>query len=304
MKIDKISFFEADDEAFENCLSVLSPEWREEAREAVRYYLSSESDFEYAFSVVGECLVVRIFDLGRYCFVFPAPLSDFADIDKALEESVRYAVLEEIEAVFIAVPFEQVSSFARIGYRHFNLDAESETAESYRVTLKNEIMLAEKFPVFADEKTEFSFLRESDAKDYARLCRDKDSEALFGYSVTEDYPDASDSTFIEICERELEYGTALTYAVRAEGKLVGELSLHNFDYKGGADIAIRILPEHRRLGHAGRALSLILDNFSSLGLVRLYARVFNENSASLSLFSKRAEFMQKSEGVTVFTYGI
>ena len=154
MKIDKISFCEVENEDLDKVLSSLSPSAREEADEAIYYYLSSDSDVEYAFAVVGECLLVRIFDYGRYCFVFPTPLSDDADIYAALDECVRYAMLEEIDATFVGVPFEEVSVFARLGYRHFNLDAESEAADSYRVTLKNELMLCEELPSFSDGEIE------------------------------------------------------------------------------------------------------------------------------------------------------
>lgn len=304
MKIDKISFCEAESEDLNKALSSLSPAAKEEADEAVCYYLSLDAELEYAFATVGECLLVRLFDYGRYCFVFPTPLSDGADIDTAIDECVRYAMLEDIEATFVGVPFEEVSVFLKLGYRHFNLDAESETAESYRVTLKNELMLCENIPVFSDGEIELSLVEEKDAPQYARLCRDKDCASLFGYNAEDDYPDATDMTFVEMTLRELEYASAMTYAIRVGGILVGDLAIHNFDYKGGADIAIRILPENRRRSYAKRALDLILNELSKIGLVRLYARVFNENAPSVALFEKRAQCKQKGDTVTVFAYNL
>ena len=301
---NKISFYDNKDELLSSLPADIPSDTREEIEEAARYYLSDGSELEYAFSFFADCLLVRIFDYGRYYFVFPTPLTDLSDTDAAVDAVVKYSVLEEVDAVFVGVPFDEILVFGRLGYRHFNLDAESEIADTYRVTLKNELMLTDGFSELSDAGLTLSSLTESDASDYASLCRDKDSAGLFGYDVNLDYPDASDMTFIELASRELEYGSAITYAIRNEGALVGDLVLHNFDYKGGADVAIRILAQYRRRGYAARALDIILGSLSSLGLVRLFARVFNENEPSIALFSKKADYSEMQEKVTVFVYEV
>ena len=36
---------------------------------------------------------------------------------------------------------------------------------------------------------------------------------------------------------------AMNFAIRKDGKFLGEVIIYNFDFKGGAEIGVRILPE-------------------------------------------------------------
>ena len=304
MNIEKISFYAADSEELSLALDSLPPDAREVAREVIRYYSLIDSEAEFKFAPIGEALSVRVFDYGRYSFIFPIPLSDGADILSAVEKTVVYSYLEELEPVFLSVPSEDIGVFSLLGYRHFDVDAASPDGAEYRVTLKNELSLADGISEATGGRISLSPITEADSRPYAKLCRDEKTNEFMGYDWREDYPDADDTLFVDICKREFEYCSALTLAVRLDGRLVGDAALHNFDYKGGADISLRILPEYRRRGYAKEALSLLLDISREIGLVRLYARVDNRNTPSLSLFSEKADQTEKQADVSVFVYQI
>ena len=302
MIVDKISFKTADDESLSLLVSQLSAAERAEAEDIIGYYLSMETDVSFAFAAVGSALVVRAFDGGEYSFIYPYELSEGADVSAAVEAVVKYAVLEEITPVFESVPRECAGLFYTLGYRHIKSDSDSPDSETYRITLENECALFGDCPSAYSDEVELSNLREEDKSDYARLWRDSENNKFWGYDFTEDYGECEDSFFLSLAERDFESYSTLSLAVRAEGRLVGEALISSFDYKGGADLAIRILPEHQRRGHARKALSLLFEIAENMGLTTLYARVYKENCASVALFSHDADSSLDDGEKITFTY--
>ena len=304
MNIEKISFFLSDSEELSAILGGLEGEASETLCDAVDYYLSQCDDVDLSFSVAYETLIVRVFDYGRYYFIFPTPLSDAADMLSAIDATVRYCYLEGIEPIFSAVPVEEIAAFFSLGYRHVNVDADSPEADQYRVTLKNELSLMDEPPYIDGTQISLYPLSDSDETAFARLCRDEKTNELMGYNWNLDHPDADDAAFLEAAKADLAYSQSLTLAIRAECVTVGDVAFHNFDYKGGADISVRILPEYRRRGYAREAIALATDISEGLGLTSLYARIDNRNLPSLRLFSHSFERTETTEEITVYTHRI
>lgn len=304
MNLNKISFLEADSKELSRLLDTLGKEEKAVAEETLGYYLSTDSDLQFAFCVFAGALLTRVFDFGTYLFIFPTALSEKADIKLAIEETVRYCILEELEPIFCGVTNEEIGIFLSLGYRHINVDADSPDASEYRVSLKNELSFLDEVSDFAGERITLAMLSDSDAKAYAMLCSDEKTNEFMGYSVREDYPDLDKNTCLEIAMREFAYNSALTLAVRVGGQTVGDVAIHNLDFKGGADVSVRILPEHRRKGYAKEAFAMTLDIAEQIGLTRLYARVDNRNLPSLSLFEAESNYVDNQGDITVFTYEI
>ena len=91
--------------------------------------------------------------------------------------------------------------------------------------------------------------------------------------------------------------TSLTFAIRAEGKFVGEAILYAPDGRGRADIALRVLPEYQRRGYAADTISAIWKIAEKIGLTKLRAKIKNENTPSISLFEKCALFISQNDEV-------
>ncbi len=304
MELKKISFATAESEALADMLSTLSEGERSEALEIINYYLSVDSEVSFAFSVVGAALLARCFDGADYYFVFPHEISERSNIYEAVTESVKYAVLEEIRPIFVSVPREDVRIFFDLGYRHVDCDADSEDGYTYRVSLKSELSFLDEAPAAESDTISLSPLSENDSVDYERLVSDEENNAFWGYDYREDYGEANGDFLISLATREFYASFALSLAIRAKRMLIGEAVLHAFDYKGGADISIRILPEHQNKGFGREALSLILRIAARIGLTRLYARVNPENLPSVSLFSKLADKKDEVDANTVFSYNL
>lgn len=304
MNIDKISFTSRREDFFSLYMLDASSEERQRAAEIIDFYLSMDSDVSFAFSFVCDALAIRVFDGERFSFVFPYPITEKADLSLVVEKIVRYCILEEIEPIFENVPREEAITFFRLGFRHVNCDSDSADSETYRITLKNECALIDKYPKALFENVELTDLADEDIRDYARLWRDEENNKYWGYDYRDDYQDSDDGLFIELAKRDFALGSAVSLAIRVDGRFVGEALISSFDYKGGADVAIRILPEYHKQGYASAALSLVFDVAAQMGLVTLYARVYRENTASVRLFSKDADEKNEENGIFVFLYNL
>ena len=155
-----------------------------------------------------------------------------------------------------------------------------------------------------DGEISLSSIESSDAEVYEKLIFDKENNKYWGYDYTDDYPDADGNFFAELSKREFEYSAAIVLGVKVGGILVGEASFHCFDFCGGADISIRILPEFQRMGYGRAALSLLFSVAADIGLTTLYARVHVENKGSMSLFSADADSESLCGETSVFTYSL
>ena len=78
----------------------------------------------------------------------------------------------------------------------------------------------------------------------------------------------------------------MTLAIRLEGALIGEVILHNFDFRGSAEIGIRILPEYGCRGYGREALRTVLSYaLYTIGLDAVHAKCHKENAPSFNLLS-------------------
>ena len=294
-----LSFKVVTNENKENIKEALSEKLSESEREELFEIIDSidleDGDVEYAVTVSSGCALIRIFDFGRYLFVFPIELSDTSNPKRAVDEINEYAVLEEIERVFVDVPCEALVLFS--GFRHLDLDAEDKEATSYRVRIKTELDLLSEIPEYIGERVKLNALTEADIPDYARLSKDENVNKYWGYSYSDDVENPSDEYFYENAVREFSARTSCAFAIRADGKFVGEAILYSFDGKGGADIAIRILPEYQRRGYAVETISAIREIAEKIGLTNLRAKIKNENTPSILLFEKCALFVSQNNEV-------
>ena len=260
---------------------------------------TEEEDVEYAVSVYESCLIVRIFDMGRYLFVYPCELSERADVAAALEAVSEYAMREEVPLVFVDTPGYALSEFA--GYRHMDVDADDYDSTVYIVRIKTECELVSEIPEVKQGRVELSALSEGDIPFYAELCRDKNVNKYWGYDYSEDIKNPTDEYFYESANADFARGVAMTMAVRAMGKFVGEATIYAFDGKGGAEFAVRLLSEYQGRGLGTEAALAAMEAARKIGLVRLYAKIMKENSSSIAMFNKIADDFTEDEKHVFFT---
>lgn len=281
-----LSFKVLTEENIEEVVSALSPtdELRGELSELAYSLDLSIEDVEFALSFSRGCALVRIFDMGRYSFLYPFALTDDADAASALSDIAEYAMREEIRLVVDDVPRECVGSF--LSFRHIDIDASDREGESFRITVKTECELMGEVPEVELGRVVLNALTEEDIPEYARLCRDEGVNEHWGYDYSADVTDPEDAYFYEMAMSELAAGVALSMAVRHEGSFIGEAVLYAFDGRGCAEFAIRLLPEWQGIGLGAESVRAICAAASEIGLIRLSPRVFKANIASVGMLRK------------------
>lgn len=239
---------------------------------------------EIAVSFSHGCLLIRIFD-GEYSFVYPVELTEESALGEACDEIRLYAMKEEIPLAFCDVPSDSLGELL-LGYRHMSIDTSDPDCEAYTVRLHTEAALLDEIPTLDFGKITLDVLTEEDDSDYARLSKDGETNKFWGYDYTADVDDPTDDYFRHEAEAEFARGVAMSFAVRRQGRFVGEATLYAFDYRGGCELGIRILPEHRRGGLAGMIIDGFTECGAKLGLTSIRATVMAKNAPSVGLCTK------------------
>ena len=245
-----------------------------------------DDDAEIALSFADGCLLVRIFD-GEYSFVYPIEVCDECDALAACDKIRLYAINQEIALRFTDVPSEEMDNLSDM-FLHLSIDYFDPERETYYVTALNEAC-RDDIPVLEFEDITLNALSPDDDVFYAALSKDCETNEFWGYDYREDNPNPKDDYFRLESEAEFERGVSMSFAVRRDGFFVGEATLYAFDYLGGCELAIRILPDFRRSGIAGRIIDGFKAQGRALGLLNIRATVMENNLRSVAMCKKYFE---------------
>ena len=242
-------------------------------------------------------LFVRVFDGREYFFLYPEieGLDASDDIDLIAE----YAVKEEIGLLFREVPADRLSSLCgRFCYSDLRLEAGDRN--TYSVRMRSEADIIGRVPTVKEKEITLSAIKPKDILAYAGVCREESALSLWGYDYREDEPNPSDKYFYDIQRSEFERGVSMTFGVRWRRQLIGEASFYAFDYRGGAEIGFRLLPDYRGMGLGRATLEALFAAAEEIGLDTLYATVDNRNTPSLELLSQYMDKETEENGLTHF----
>lgn len=262
-----------------------------------------DEDSEIAYCTACGCLLIRIRQWGRYSFLYPFKLQDAANEMLAISELERYAMREELPLVISDIPVEALGEVI-IGYRHLDVDAMDSECQSYSIAVKTECMLAGQIPCVSFQRVTLCALAEEHTEAYAALWRDEETNALFGYSYREDFGEVDDEHFIATAREEFARGIAMNFAVTQDGAFIGDAMLYNFDGRGGAHFALRLLPSARGRGLSHDVVLAIIEAAHELTLTHLYAECKTENAPSAALLNKHMSLLGESEGVMHFSLNL
>ena len=273
----------------------------EYVREIIDSFLAmSDSDIETALCTECGCLLVRIFDMGRYYFVYPIEISEEADVRCAIDSIRDYAVWQEIPLVICDVPSECLGDLVS-RFRHVSADAEDSERASYRVSALSELALADGDITVSDGNISLVPISDGYTREYAALCRDVEVNKYWGYDVREDAGEcAPDSYFIGEALAERARASAMTlFACDASG-FFGDVTYHAFDLTGCAEISFRIVRDRQGRGLGRALMPLIFDGAREIGLTHLRARVMKENVRSIGLLSHFMDRVGERDGNIIF----
>ena len=90
----------------------------------------------------------------------------------------------------------------------------------------------------------------------------------------------------EVARRDFENRQAVNFAVRLDGKLIGEAVLYRFDCRGGAELGCRIDGAYAGNGYGTEAFTAVAEwALYKVHLTRVVAKCFKENHASYKMLS-------------------
>lgn len=146
-------------------------------------------------------------------------------------------------------------------------------------------------------------ITKQDKSVYYRLQTDTETNKYWGYDYKEDLPeDATEEDFYRFQQELKDKKEEYTFAVRSDGKYVGELVLYGFGYRGEAEIGFRFLPEFRGKGYATESCRALIEYARDrLQVKKLKARCFKQNTESERLIEKLG-FKRFSEDEQKFYY--
>ena len=256
---------------FEKILAENADADREYLAEIIDSLSEEAEECEIALCAKENCLFIRIFD-DEYLFSYPIALADGVDEACALEEIRAYAVKEEIPLTICDIPADCLEDVKAVFAKSEEF-AEDEEEYSFTLRVFSEISSISGDLRLQNGDVTVDMLTRGDISSYAKLCRDEQTNKYWGYNYNEDAPNCPDGYFLDTANAERDRGVALSLAVRYKDEFAGEVILYAFDLKGGAEYAIRLLPEFCGLKIATTVLNLMLNFCRSIGMKKLYTTI-------------------------------
>jgi len=159
--------------------------------------------------------------------------------------------------------------------------------EKFVVRTLSELDEWDSIPTLRTERLVLDAITVADKADYNRLCLDDERNRLWGYDYRKDLKGKlTDSYFYRVARNDFKNKLAINFAIRLDGKFIGEAVLYRFDGKGAAELGCRIFSEYAGHGYGAEAFAAVANwSLYQLGLCKLEAKCFKENEASRKMLS-------------------
>lgn len=157
-------------------------------------------------------------------------------------------------------------------------------------------------PELKTERLTLSALQESDIPAYNALVLDGERNRWWGYDdVTGLGGPVEERSFFEVAQQDFDHRQAVNFAIRLDGKLIGEAVLYRFDCRGGAELGCRIDKAYAGYGYGTEAFTAVANwGLYQVHLGRIVAKCFKENEASYRMLASCMR--KKSEDETFFYF--
>ena len=257
----------------------------EDVREVLDQVNAMEGGPRVRISMVLGAIVLLYEDGGDYYLSAPIPLADGLDGEAIYNEMADFTRRELIPFTLVDVPREELELITDT-FAHIDAECTDDDDDVFVVNILNEVRMLREHPTFEDARLSMDALRDEDAEIYLSLLSDTEVNRYWGYDYRDDDPDATGLDLINETRSEYRRGASLTFAVRYDGYLIGEAVMYDFDYKGGCEIAIRILGYLHQCGIGSETLLALYEIGKNMGLSVLRSSVDQRNAKSLKMCRK------------------
>lgn len=160
-------------------------------------------------------------------------------------------------------------------------------AEKYSFDVENELFSLDAVPTLRTERLSLTPLTQADRDAYNRLCLDDARNRWWGYDYRKDWNgEPLETYFLNVAREDFAAHTALNFAVRLDGLLIGEAVFYNFDWRGCAELGCRIASEYAGNGYGAEAFAAAAEwGLYELQLNAVAAKCYKENEASFRMLS-------------------
>lgn len=142
-------------------------------------------------------------------------------------------------------------------------------------------------PKLRTERLTLSAITEQDIPAYNALVLDGDRNRWWGYDdVAGLGGPVEEDSFFRVAQTDFQNRMAVNFAIRLDGRLIGEAVLYRFDYRGGAELGCRIDKAYAGQGYGTEAFAAVANwGLYQANLDRIVAKCFKENQASYRMLS-------------------
>ncbi len=128
-------------------------------------------------------------------------------------------------------------------------------------------------------------ITENDKNEYFDLYTDEDLNIWWGYDYREDLGDneITSDYFISFMNGLKEKGEEYSFAVKSNGKMIGELVAHNFGYYADVEIGFRFFKDYQNKGYARESATALIEYLKTLGVKTVKSRCYKQNLPSKRL---------------------
>lgn len=142
-------------------------------------------------------------------------------------------------------------------------------------------------PTLKSERLTLSRITKEDIGAYNEIVLDKERNKWWGYDdLGELKVPFHDTSFFDVAEEDWKTFNAVNFAIRLDGKMIGEAVLYNFDFRGGAELGVRIGREYAGNGYGTEAFQTVCNwALYTVHMVKVVAKCFHENEASYKMLS-------------------
>lgn len=176
-------------------------------------------------------------------------------------------------------------------------------ASKYCFEPMNELMrYISEIPKLKTERLTLDALTEADIPAYNALVLDQERNRWWGYDDVGGLGGpVEERSFFNVAQRDFANRFAVNFAVRLDGKLIGEAVLYNFDCRGGAELGCRIDKAYAGNGYGTEAFAAVAEwGLYRLHLGRVFAKCFKENQSSIRMLS--ASMRRNGEDETFYYF--
>ncbi len=174
--------------------------------------------------------------------------------------------------------------------------------KKFFITVRNEWQKIRRFPTIKTERLVLDGIKKGDARAYYDICVDDERNIYWGYDYKKDLKgDLYPEYFFDVQKADLKNKMCFSFAIRLDGKMIGEGVLYRFTGTGQAEAGIRIGREYAGKGYGKEAFYAMVEwALYRLGLKKVVSKCYHENNASYKMLSERMKITGKDRTFTYF----